>query len=64
LEHIHLNPIVAGFVSKPEEWKYSTTRDFTERKGLVNLSYNSSLRHKKAKAKAMPLLASTSGVYR
>jgi len=40
LDYIHQNPIVAGFVAKPEDWKYSRVRDFCGMKGLVELSYS------------------------
>ncbi|MDQ2864296.1 MAG: hypothetical protein M3R50_11745 [Bacteroidota bacterium] len=33
-------PAVAGFVIKPEDWKYSSARDFCGGKGLVALSYS------------------------
>ena len=29
LEYIHNNPVEAGFVDKPEDWKYSSAIDFT-----------------------------------
>ncbi len=28
LDYIHNNPVVAGFVVNPEEWKYSSARNF------------------------------------
>ena len=40
LEYIHMNPVTAGFVSKPEDWKYSSARDFCGMKGLIELSYS------------------------
>ena len=40
LDYIHLNPVLAGFVTKPEDWKYSSARDFCGMKGLVELSYS------------------------
>ena len=40
LEYIHQNPVQAGFVTKPEDWKYSSARDFCGMKGLVELSYS------------------------
>ena len=40
LDYIHQNPVVAGFVFKPEDWKYSSARDFCGMKGLVELSYS------------------------
>ena len=30
LEYIHNNPVVAGFVTIPTEWKYSSARNFAE----------------------------------
>lgn len=41
LEYIHLNPVMAGFVIKPEGWKYSRAGDFCGMKGLIELSYSS-----------------------
>jgi len=41
LEYIHLNPVIAGFVIKPEDWKYSSARDFSGMQGLIDLSYAS-----------------------
>jgi putative transposase len=40
LEYIHMNPVMAGFVIKPEDWKYSSARDFCGLKGLIELSYS------------------------
>jgi putative transposase len=40
LDYIHQNPVLAGFVTKPEDWKYSSARDFCGMKGLVELSYS------------------------
>ena len=40
LEYIHLNPVMAGFVIKPEDWKYSSARDFSGVKGLVELNFS------------------------
>jgi len=28
LDYIHQNPVVAGFVTEPEDWKYSSSRNF------------------------------------
>ena len=47
-------PVQAGFVTKEEDWKYSSARDFCGMKGLVELSYSQQLWHKKAKLKAAP----------
>lgn len=41
LEYIHLNPVVSGFVTQPEDWKYSSARDFCGRKGLIELNFSS-----------------------
>ena len=35
----NLDPVMADFVIKPEDWKYSSTRDFNGMKGLIVLSY-------------------------
>ena len=40
LEYIHLNPVMAGFVIKPEDWKYSSARDFSGMKGLIELDFS------------------------
>jgi hypothetical protein len=32
---------MAGFVIKPEDWKYSSARDFNGMQGLIDLSYSS-----------------------
>lgn len=40
LDYIHQNLVGAGFVTKPEDWKYSSARDFCEMKGLVELRYS------------------------
>jgi putative transposase len=46
LEYIPMNPVTAGFVIKPEDWKYSTVRDFCAsenrfEKGLIELKFSS-----------------------
>jgi REP element-mobilizing transposase RayT len=41
LEYIHLNPVMAGFVIKSEDWKYSSARDFCGLKGLIDLKHSS-----------------------
>lgn len=39
LEYIHYNPVEAGLVDYPEEWKYSSARDYYDetRKGLLEI---------------------------
>lgn len=39
LDYIHYNPVEAGFVENPEDWLYSSARDFYGKKGLIDLSY-------------------------
>jgi hypothetical protein len=45
IEYIHLNPVEAGFINKPEDWKCSSARDFYEsdkyQKGFIELKYSS-----------------------
>jgi putative transposase len=40
LDYIHQNPVQAGFVTREEDWKYSSARDFFGMKGLVSLSHS------------------------
>jgi putative transposase len=40
LAYILQNPVQAGFVTKEEDWKYSSARDFCGMNGLVSLSYS------------------------
>ena len=37
LNYIHNNPVEAGFVEYPEQYLYSSARDYSEEKGLVNI---------------------------
>jgi REP element-mobilizing transposase RayT len=39
LDYIHANPVVAGFVNKPEDWKYSSAIDYAGGTGLLNLDF-------------------------
>ena len=46
LEYIHLNPVMAAFVTKPEDWKYGSAIDFADSdnnrtKGLIELNFSS-----------------------
>jgi hypothetical protein len=36
LEYIHNNPVKAGFVEKPEDWLWSSGRDYAGIKGMLN----------------------------
>lgn len=38
VDYIHLNPVVAGFVVSPEDWKYSSAIDFAGGKGQIELN--------------------------
>ena len=37
LDYIHYNPVEAGFVTKPEEWQYSSAIDYYGGKGLLEI---------------------------
>ena len=37
LDHIHYNPVEAGFVMKAEEWKYSSAIDYYRGQGLLEI---------------------------
>ena len=37
LDYIHYNPVEAGFVSKPEDWVYSSAIDYYDGKGLLEI---------------------------
>ncbi len=37
LDYIHNNPVEAGFVTKCEEWKYSSAIDYFGGKGLLEI---------------------------
>jgi putative transposase len=37
LDYIHNNPVEAGFVEKPEEYLYSSARDYYGGKGLIKI---------------------------
>ena len=37
LDYIHDNPVKAGFVSQPQDWLYSSARDYCGQKGLVDV---------------------------
>ncbi len=40
LAYLHQNPVLAGFVTKEEDWKYSSARDFCGMKGSISLSFS------------------------
>jgi hypothetical protein len=37
LKYLHENPVVSGFVSKPEDYLYSSARNYTGEKGLLEI---------------------------
>ena len=39
LDYIHNNPVRAGIVDKPEEYRYSSARDFYGKQGLIELTH-------------------------
>ncbi|MEO6673760.1 MAG: hypothetical protein ABIN93_10055 [Ginsengibacter sp.] len=38
--YIHQNPVQADFITKPEDWKYSSAGDFCGMKELIELCYS------------------------
>ena len=40
LHYIHQNPVQTGFVTREEDWKYSSARDLFGMEGLLVLSYS------------------------
>jgi REP-associated tyrosine transposase len=39
LDYIHNNPIEAGIVENPEEYIYSSVKDYSGRKGLLKIVF-------------------------
>jgi len=39
MDYIHENPVVAGFVSEPEHWKYSSAIDYSGGQGLLEIDF-------------------------
>ncbi|MBI2730528.1 MAG: hypothetical protein HYX40_07240 [Sphingobacteriales bacterium] len=38
LDYLHLNPVASGFVEKPEDWLYSSAKDYyTGKKGMLDI---------------------------
>ncbi len=37
--YIHQNPVVAGIVNEPEDYRYSSAMDYTGGKGLVDIKF-------------------------
>jgi REP element-mobilizing transposase RayT len=36
-DYIHLNPVRRGYVEEPEEWRYSSARNYAGRPGLLEV---------------------------
>ncbi len=39
VDYIHMNPVVAGYVTEPHYWKYSSAIDYSGGKGLLDIDY-------------------------
>ncbi|MFT4203119.1 MAG: transposase [Chitinophagaceae bacterium] len=39
MDYIHNNPVVAGFVSEPQHWKYSSAADYSGGRGILDIDY-------------------------
>ncbi len=39
LNYVHYNPVEAGFVFKPEDWVWSSTRQYAGENGDIDLDY-------------------------
>ena len=39
LDYIHNNPVEAGFVREPQDWKYSSAIDYSGGKGILDISF-------------------------
>ena len=45
LNYIHDNPVAAGFVDRPEDYLYSSARDYIGRRGLLEITLLDPLMH-------------------
>ena len=39
LEHLHTNPVEAGYVDNPEYWLYSSARNYYGKQGLLEIEF-------------------------
>lgn len=39
LDYIHNNPVEGGFVDSPEDWRWSSARDYAGLKGLLEIRF-------------------------
>ncbi len=37
LEYMHYNPVKRGYVDDPMHWRYSSTRNYAEQEGLLEV---------------------------
>ena len=37
LEYIHQNPVKRGYVDRPEDWRYSSARNYEGKEGLIDV---------------------------
>ena len=37
LDYLHNNPVVEGIVDEPEDYVYSSARDYAGKKGLIDI---------------------------
>ena len=37
MNYLHENPVKAGFVEHPDDWLYSSARDYAGKKGLLDI---------------------------
>ncbi len=37
LDYIHFNPVKRGYVDKPEDWRYSSARNYAGLEGLIDV---------------------------
>ena len=39
IRYVHQNPVIAGFVNEPREWKYGSAKDYEDEKGLIDVVF-------------------------
>lgn len=37
IEYIHYNPVRRGYIDEPEQWRYSSARNYAGKKGLIDI---------------------------
>ncbi len=38
LDYIHRNPVKRGYVDQPEQWRYSSARNYAGMQGLIEVT--------------------------